>query len=84
MSAEKIRKILSDRRKERGLTQAELASLAGVSRDVVSYLENDHHDIGLRRFARLCAVLDLEIVVRPGNGRPVLEDLDQLFKDDEE
>jgi HTH-type transcriptional regulator / antitoxin HipB len=83
MNTEKIRQALSDRRKERGLTQAELAALAGVSRDVVSYLENDHHDIGLRRFARLCAVLDLELIVRPGSGRPVLEDLDQLFKDEE-
>jgi hypothetical protein len=45
--------------------------------------EKGDHDIGLRRLLRLCSALDLELTVRPGRGRPVLEELDELFKDDE-
>lgn len=77
-----IRPLLINRRRERGLTQAELAQLAGVSREMVVRFENGSHDIGLRRLLRLCDALDLELTLRPGKGRPVLEELGDLFKDE--
>jgi len=82
MTIEEIRQALAARRKERGLTQAALGQLASVSREMVVRFENGDHDIGLRRLLRLCAVLGLDLSARPGRGRPVAEDLDQLFKDE--
>ena len=79
-----IRQTLAARRRERGLTQARLAELAQVSREMVLRFEKGDHDIGLRRLLRLCAALDLDLSVRPGRGRPTLEELDELFRDDDE
>jgi HTH-type transcriptional regulator/antitoxin HipB len=82
MEISAIRLSLISRRRERGLTQAEIAQLAGVSREMVVRFENGNHDIGLRRLLRLCDALDLELTLRPGKGRPVLEELADLFKDE--
>ncbi|HAS50394.1 MAG TPA: transcriptional regulator [Gammaproteobacteria bacterium] len=78
-----IRHLLAARRRERGLTQAQLGALAQVSREMILRFEKGDHDIGLRRLLRLCTALDLDLVVRPGHGRPTLDELDELFKDDE-
>lgn len=78
-----IRTSLIDRRKERGLTQEALGTRAKVSREMVSRFENDTHDIGLRRLLRLCDALELDLTVRPGHGRPTLEEVGELFKDEE-
>ena len=83
MDAEQIRQTLAARRRERRLTQAQLGVLAQVSREMILRFEKGDHDIGLRRLLRLCAALDLELIVRPGRGRPTLEELDELFKDDD-
>jgi transcriptional regulator with XRE-family HTH domain len=83
METDEIRQLLAARRRERGLTQAQLGALAQVSREMILRFEKGDHDIGLRRLLRLCSALDLELTVRPGRGWPVLEELDELFKDDE-
>ncbi|MDR1647051.1 MAG: helix-turn-helix transcriptional regulator [Zoogloeaceae bacterium] len=79
MDSIEIRGILADRRRELGLTQAELGKRARLSREMVLRFENGGHDIGLRRLLRLASGLGLEMLVRPGNGCPVLEDLSALF-----
>jgi transcriptional regulator with XRE-family HTH domain len=78
-----IRTAILDRRKERGLTQEQLGKTAKVSREMVSRFENDAHDVGLRRLLRICDALDLELLIRPGRGRPTLEELDELFRDEQ-
>lgn len=83
MNTDQIRTTIITRRKERRLTQQQLADSARVTREAVSRFENDAHDIGLRRLLRLCAALDLELLARPGHGRPVMEELDQIFKDED-
>lgn len=83
MDADEIRQTLTARRRERRLTQAQLGVLAQVSREMILRFEKGDHQIGLRRLLRLCAALDLELIVRPGRGRPTLEELDELFKDDD-
>ena len=77
-----IQKIVQARRKELGLTQAELARRAHLSREMIVRFENGEHDIGLRKLLRILSALDLDISVRPGVGRPVLEELDSIFKED--
>lgn len=81
MNTQQVRSLIIARRKERGLTQQQLAEAAHLTREAVSRFENDAHDIGLRRLLRLCAALDLELFARPGHGRPVLEELDEMFRE---
>ena len=83
MNTTDITKTILARRKERGLTQGQLAQSANVSREMISRLENNDGDIGLRRLLRICGALGLELIVRPGRGRPTAEDLDNLFGDDD-
>ncbi|MEO8411830.1 MAG: helix-turn-helix transcriptional regulator, partial [Propionivibrio sp.] len=83
MNIADIRSSLINRRKERGLTQDQLGKAAQVSREMVSRFENDAHDVGLRRLLRLCDALGLTLTIRPGRDRPTLEELDDLFKDEE-
>jgi transcriptional regulator with XRE-family HTH domain len=78
-----IRREIIARRKELGLTQAGLGARARVSRELVSKYEGGNQDIGINRLVRLCGALGLEVVVRVGRGRPVFEDIDALFMDDE-
>lgn len=77
-----IQKIVQERRRELGLTQAELARRAHLSREMIVRFERGEHDIGLRKLLRIFGSLDLDITVRPGAGRPVLEELDSIFKED--
>lgn len=83
MDISEITRAIIQRRKERGLTQEQLGKLARVSRELISRFENNAHDIGLRRLLRLSEALDLEMVLRAGRGRPTIEELDDLFRDDD-
>ena len=82
MDTTDIRTEIIKRRKERRFTQAQLGQSAKVSREMISRFENDTHDIGLRRLLRICAALDLEMTIRPGRGRPTIEELDDIFRDE--
>jgi transcriptional regulator with XRE-family HTH domain len=64
-------------RKEKSLTQVQLARLAGLSRATVDALENARTtDTGASRLIRILGVLGLELVVRPATQqRPTLEEL---------
>ena len=67
---------LRSARQARGLTQAELARLAGVGRTRLSQLENGSiGEIGVRKILRVCAVLGLELQVMPEGRLPTLDDL---------
>lgn len=54
--------MLRDKRKEKGLTQSELANLAGgVKQATVSTFENDPRQARVDTLFRLASALDLEI-----------------------
>lgn len=54
-------------RKQRGVSQKELASQLGVSPPTLSVLEKDASTASLQRVMRVLALLDMELVVRPRN-----------------
>ena len=63
-------------RKEKRLTQAQLAELAGIARKTLSQIENGTvPDIGIRKVERTLEVLGLELTVRPAGAPPTLEEL---------
>lgn len=57
-------------RQHRGLTQAELAELAGLTRETINRLEHGAAgDLGAAKLGTLLAVLGLELAVRPRERR---------------
>ena len=68
----KIRQV----RKEKGLTQAQLAALAGITRKTLSQIETGTvSDIGIRKVGRTLELLGLQLTVRPSGAPPTLEEL---------
>jgi DNA-binding XRE family transcriptional regulator len=49
-------------RRRRGLTQTELAQLAGCSRQTVNEVEHDHHEPTMKILRRLARVLKCSVV----------------------
>lgn len=63
----------------RGLTQAQLADLAGLTRYKVIAVEKGTLSIGMIAYARVVGALDCELVVVP-SAMPTLEELEDLFE----
>jgi HTH-type transcriptional regulator / antitoxin HipB len=63
-------------RKAARRSQGDLAALLGMSRATISGIENGSvNEIGIRKVSALCAVLGLELCVRPKGQRPTLQQL---------
>jgi DNA-binding XRE family transcriptional regulator len=66
------------KRINRGLTQVQLAKLAGLTRQKVIAVEKGTLTVGMIAFARVLAALDSELSVIPA-AMPTLEELEGLF-----
>ncbi|MCC2644377.1 MAG: transcriptional regulator, family [Burkholderiales bacterium] len=76
MQLDEIGKEIKKHRKNKKLTQQELAFSLGMSRATISGIENGTiHEIGIRKIMVICAALNLEILVRQKTGRPTLQQL---------
>lgn len=62
--------LLRARRKEKGLTQTDLAGLCGVSVRFVSEVERGRPTAGIGLVLRLCARLALDVSVTPREATP--------------
>jgi HTH-type transcriptional regulator/antitoxin HipB len=62
--------VLQGFRKQRGLTQAQVARTGGLLQSAVSELELDSSTASLNRIFKLLAALDLELVVRSRGACP--------------
>lgn len=70
---------LREKRIHRGLTQAQLADLAGLTRYKVIAVEKGTLSVGMIAYARVLAALDCELSVVPAT-MPTLEELGDLFE----
>ena len=61
MNQEKIGKFLADVRKEKGLTQQELAKIVGVTDRAISNWENGRRMPDISLFKVLCEALDISL-----------------------
>jgi len=67
---------IREERKKRGMTQARIAEILGMSRATISQVENGSvQDIGIRKVIRILEILRLEISVRPAGAPPTLDEL---------
>ena len=62
--------VLQGFRKQRGLTQAQVARAGGLLQSAVSELELDSSTASLNRIFKLLAALDLELIVRSRGASP--------------
>lgn len=69
---------LRRRRLNRGLTQAALASLAGLTRQKVIAIEKGDPSVGMLAYARVLAALDCEFSVVPA-AMPTLDEIHGVF-----
>lgn len=70
---------LREKRINRGLTQAQLADLAGLTRYKVIAVEKGTLSVGMIAYARVLAALDCELSVVPAR-MPTLEEIGDLFE----
>lgn len=67
--------LIRDARRKAGMTQEALAKRLRMSRSTISQLENGMiTELGVRKLARICERLGLEITVRPRNPRLTLHE----------
>lgn len=70
--------IIQRARKRRGLTQTDLAELAGLRQEMVSRIETGHDSAKLSAIHALLAALDLELIVGQRSGGPA-KDVEDVF-----
>jgi len=68
-------------RQRRGLTQAQLAQLAGVPRLKVIQIERGQASVGIGAYAAVAAAMNLEFTPIPAR-RPTLEEVGVLLGDE--
>jgi len=69
---------IREKRMSRGLTQAKLAELAGLTRQKVIAVEKGTLSVSMLAYARVLGALDCEFAVIPA-AMPTLEELGELF-----
>jgi transcriptional regulator with XRE-family HTH domain len=75
----RLGKQIRDKRIKRGLTQAQLAELAGLTRQKIIAVEQGKQSVAMVAYARVLGALDCELAVIPA-AMPTLEELGELFE----
>ncbi len=68
-SPRQLGNIIQRTRKQRGLTQTDLANLSGLRQEMISKIETGHEGTKLSSIYALFAALDLELVIDARSGR---------------
>jgi HTH-type transcriptional regulator / antitoxin HipB len=76
-SPQQLGNLIQRRRKLKGLTQTELANLAGIRQELISKIEGGHEGAKLSTIYALFAALGLELVVdtRDDRAGTAIEDI---------
>jgi Predicted transcriptional regulator with C-terminal CBS domains len=69
-SARQLGNIIQRTRKQKGLTQTDLANVTGLRQELISRIETGHEGAKLSAIYSLFAALDLELVIDSRSGRP--------------
>jgi transcriptional regulator with XRE-family HTH domain len=57
--------LIGDIRRQKGLTQAELARAAGLTRSVVNAYERGHRQPGVNALARIAEAVGMQLLIEP-------------------
>ncbi len=69
---------IRQRRQNRGLTQAKLAVLAGITRQKIIAIERGDLSVGMMAYARVLGALDCEFALVPA-AMPTLDEIQGVF-----
>lgn len=70
MTSADIAKLIRAERMRLGLSQAKLGKAVGLTQTHINDIEHGKSKPSLDALERLCAVLDLELIVRPIQNKP--------------
>ena len=65
-------------RKQKGLSQTELAQLSGIRQEMISKIETGHESAKIAAICALMAALDLELTLGPRSTRSAADLADQF------
>lgn len=68
-------------RQQRGLTQAQVATLAGLTREKLVQIEQGRDSVALRAYVAAAEALGSELTIQPAQ-RPTLDEVRTLLADD--
>jgi HTH-type transcriptional regulator/antitoxin HipB len=76
-SSRQLGAVIQRTRKQKGMSQTELAGLAGLRQELISKIETGQEGTRLSSIYALFAALDLEMVIdqRSGKSAPDIEDI---------
>jgi HTH-type transcriptional regulator / antitoxin HipB len=77
-SPQQVGRLIQRFRHDRGLTQTQLAQLAGQRQEMISKIERGHGGVGLATICEVLAALDLELTVGP-RTKSAAADIESLF-----
>lgn len=77
-SPKQLGTIIRNARKQRSMTQTELAGLTGLRQEMISIIETGQEGAKLSSIYALFAALDLELVVDSRSGRPA-KNIEDIF-----
>jgi len=77
-SPKQMGNLIQRARKQRGLTQTDLANLAGLRQELISRIEGGHEGTKLSSIYALFAALDLELMVDTRHGKPA-KNIEDIF-----
>jgi HTH-type transcriptional regulator/antitoxin HipB len=77
----RLAEVLRGARKRRGLTQAQVAAMAGLPRLKVILVEKGQASVSAGAYAAVAAALNMEFSIVPAR-RPTLEEVPELLKHD--
>lgn len=77
-SPQQLGRLIQRFRHDRGLSQTQLAQLAGLRQEMISKIERGHGGAGLSTVCDLLAALDLELTVGP-RSKSEETDIEAIF-----
>ena len=77
-SPHQLGNIIQRTRKQRGLTQTDLANLSGLRQEMISKIETGHEGTKISSIYALFAALGLELVIDTRSGRQA-KDIGDIF-----
>ena len=77
----RLAKVIREARKRRGLTQVQVAAMAGLPRLKVIQVEKGEASVSAGAYAAIAAALNMEFSLVPAR-RPTLEEVPELLKHD--
>jgi len=75
----RLGKQVREKRLNRGMTQADLARIAGMPRQKIISIERGELTVAMSAYARAVAALDCELTVVPA-AMPTLDEVQSLFE----